>query len=113
MNRNRSCSSFILHPSSFRERAVRFLAELPPDLFPVHGNVLRGGDAQPYGIAFDCDDGDFNPAVRHQDSFTELATEDEHESSSLSKSSSPDPDWRKHPAQPATAFRRGHETDTT
>src|SRR4051812_39137138 len=90
-----------------------FLAELLPDLFPVHGYVLRGGDAQPYGIAFDCDNGDFHSAVRHQDSFTELSTEDEHESSSLGKSSSLVAVSRKHPAQSATACRRGHEPGTT
>src|SRR5438309_373358 len=39
--------------------------------------------------------------VRHHDSFADLATEDEHESSSLSKSSSLVPVLRKHPAQPA------------
>src|SRR6202035_3034877 len=86
---------------------------LLPDFFAVHGNFLRGGDAQPYGFAFHRDNGDRHFAVRHHNSFTDLATEDEHESSSLSKSSSPVPFRRKHPAQPATGCRRGHETDTT
>ena len=63
---------------------MRLLAQLLPDFFPVHSHVLRGGDAQPYGLAFHRDDGDRQLTVRHQDSFTDLATEDEHESSSLS-----------------------------
>jgi hypothetical protein len=37
---------------------VRLLAELLPDFFPVHFNVIRGGDARPYGFAFDGDDPD-------------------------------------------------------
>jgi hypothetical protein len=60
------------------------LAALLPNFFPVHGNVLRGGDAQPYGFAFHGDDSDRQITVRHYNSFTELTTEDEHESSSVS-----------------------------
>jgi hypothetical protein len=63
---------------------MQLLAELLPDFFAVHGNVLWGGNAQPYGFAFHRDDGDRQLTVRHQDSLTDLATEDEHESSSLS-----------------------------
>src|SRR5438552_4609279 len=105
--------ALLRHFLPFRRRAVRLLAELLPDFFPVHGNVVRGGDAQPYGFAFHRDDGDRQLTVRHHDSFADLATEDEHESSSLSKSSSLVPVLRKHPAQPATASRPGRETDTT
>ena len=39
-------------------------------------------DAQPYGFAFDRDDRDRSFAVRPHNSFTDLATEDKHESSS-------------------------------
>jgi hypothetical protein len=91
---------------------VLWLAEVVPDFLPVHRNVLWGGDTQPYGFAFHRDDGDRKFAMRHHNSFTDLASEDEHESSSVSESSSLVPVSRKHPAQPATAFRRGRETDT-
>jgi hypothetical protein len=36
-----------------------------------------------YGFAFGCDDGDHQFALRHHNSFTDLAAENEHESSSL------------------------------
>jgi hypothetical protein len=50
--------ALLRHPLPFRRRAVRLLAELLPDFLPVHFNVLRGGDAQPHGFAFDRDDPD-------------------------------------------------------
>jgi hypothetical protein len=49
------------------------------EFFPVHGNVVRGGDAQSDGFAFGREDGDHQLAVRHRNhySFTDLATEEE------------------------------------
>src|SRR5437773_442971 len=57
------------------------LANLMPDFLPVHCNLGRCGKTQSDRIAFDRDDGDRQSAVRHHNSFAELATEDEHGSS--------------------------------
>jgi hypothetical protein len=37
---------------------VHFLAELLPNFFPVHGHIFRGGDALPYRVSFDYEDGE-------------------------------------------------------
>src|SRR5262245_12182014 len=58
-------------------------AFLPPDFFAIDGPLGRRHDAQPNGISLDRDHGDLQSAVGHQNSFAKLATEDEHESSSL------------------------------
>ena len=62
---------------------MRLLVKLLPDFFPVHFHLGRSGDAQPNGLAFDRDECDRQFAVRNHDSFTDLASEDEHESFSL------------------------------
>jgi hypothetical protein len=62
---------------------VVLLTESLPNPFPIHGQGLRGGDAGPYGLPFDREDDDHQVTVRHHESFTGLATEDEHLSSSV------------------------------
>jgi hypothetical protein len=71
------------HLLPFRRRAL-FLAATLPDFFPVHFHLGWSGDAQPNCLAFDREHCDRQFTVRHQDSFADFATEDEHESSSLS-----------------------------
>src|SRR5438876_337699 len=73
---------------SFCRGAVARLANLLPDLFAVHRNVGRRGDAQPDSIPFDRDDRDGQLAARQHNTFTDFATENEHAGSSLRKSSS-------------------------
>jgi hypothetical protein len=91
---------------------MRFLVELLPNFFPVHGHIFRSGDAQPYRFSFDREDGDRQLLVRHHNSFTGLATEDEHESSSVSESPAPVPAGCNDSTQSATAFQRERETET-
>src|SRR5262249_13772266 len=59
------------------------VAYLPPEFLPIHGRLGRRLDTESDGIAFNRDDGDLQPAIGDQNTFTNLATEDEHENSSL------------------------------
>jgi hypothetical protein len=46
-----------------------------PDLFAIHGQLLRSGDAQPDSISFDCQDRDGQVQVGRYDALAALATE--------------------------------------
>jgi hypothetical protein len=70
-------------PRLLRGGDVRLLADPVPNFFPVYASVGRRGDAQPDFVAFDCDDGDRQRAIRYQDSFADLTSENEHQISSL------------------------------
>ena len=56
-----------------------YLRKLQPEFFTVDTYLTWSGDAEPNRLAFDREDSDRQPALGHDNSFTELATDDEHE----------------------------------
>jgi hypothetical protein len=60
-------------------RRVSLLAIPVVDFFPEYANLGRRVDGQTDGLAVDLYDSDRQPALRHQNPFTDLATENEHD----------------------------------